>query len=272
MTGDRAKDWFAVRAATADVEWAEAAYVTHAYSPHRHDTYAVGVTTHGVQEFSYRGEIWRSLPGDAFVLHPDEMHDGRAGTDGGYGYQIAYVSPGAVSDALQGQALPFVSVPVSSVPPLRHAIGGLFCENADKRSSLWWTDKITSLADTLFAHARSSMGSKRAIPQETIERLRDCLVERCTEGIAIQELEREFGMDRYALTRWFKQAYGVGPHRFLIMRRLDRAKKLLQDGQSLADAAAHAGFADQAHMTRQFRATFGLTPGKWRELVRASCE
>jgi len=37
---------------------------------------------------------------------------------------------------------------------------------------------------------------------------------------------------------------------------------------SLAHAAAASGFADQSHMTRQFRATYGLAPGAWRALTR----
>ncbi|MEQ9121168.1 MAG: AraC family ligand binding domain-containing protein, partial [Alphaproteobacteria bacterium] len=49
------------------------------FSPHRHDVYTIGLTTHGVQAFRYRGIERRSLPADAFVLHPDELHDGRPG-------------------------------------------------------------------------------------------------------------------------------------------------------------------------------------------------
>jgi AraC-like DNA-binding protein len=44
-------------------------------------------------------------------------------------------------------------------------------------------------------------------------------------------------------------------------RRLERAGKALARGASLADAAADAGFADQAHLTRVTRQIFGITPG-----------
>src|SRR5690348_15165664 len=45
-----------------------------AYAPHRHDTYAIGITTGGVQRFRYRGERRICLPGQLHVLHPDELH------------------------------------------------------------------------------------------------------------------------------------------------------------------------------------------------------
>jgi AraC-like DNA-binding protein len=54
------------------------------------------------------------------------------------------------------------------------------------------------------------------------------------------------------------------------MRRLAIARIAIQDGVPLAAAAAGAGFADQSHMTRQFRRTYGLTPGRWAKTLTVS--
>jgi AraC-like DNA-binding protein len=51
------------------------------------------------------------------------------------------------------------------------------------------------------------------------------------------------------------------------MRRLETVKRLLILGKSLVDAAVESGFADQSHMTRHFKRTFGMTPGAWRQLT-----
>ena len=56
------------------IERIEGRFSGAAYGPHRHDTYAIGVTLHGVQSFRYRGRTRHSLPGQVMVLHPDEMH------------------------------------------------------------------------------------------------------------------------------------------------------------------------------------------------------
>ena len=47
------------------------------------------------------------------------------------------------------------------------------------------------------------------------------------------------------------------------MRQLDRARQAIRRGLSLAEAASDAGFADQSHMSRLFKRTYGLTPAKW---------
>ena len=53
-----------------------------------------------------------------------------------------------------------------------------------------------------------------------------------------------------------------------MMRRLEFCRQRMLAGDNLADIAAHAGFADQSHMTRQFISRFGLSPGRWLKFVR----
>jgi hypothetical protein len=65
-----------------------------------------------VQRFWYRGTRRTCLPGQLHVLHPDEIHDGGAGTDEGFGYRILYIAPELIREALDGGALPFVADPV----------------------------------------------------------------------------------------------------------------------------------------------------------------
>ena len=66
-------------------------------------------------------------------------------------------------------------------------------------------------------------------------------------------------------------AYGTSPYRYLLMRRLDGVQRGIVAGRSLAELALDAGFADQAHLTRMFKAAFGLSPAKFRAAaVRSS--
>ncbi len=86
--------------------------------------------------------------------------------------------------------------------------------------------------------------------------------------MALDELEAVTGRDRWSLSHDFRMFYGTSPYRYLTMRRLDAVRRLLLAGLSLADAAQDAGFADQSHMTRHFLKTFGITPGRWLQVMR----
>lgn len=57
----------------------EARFGGHAYDLHRHETYGVGLTLYGVQQFHYRGSLRASRARQLLVLHPDKAHDGHAG-------------------------------------------------------------------------------------------------------------------------------------------------------------------------------------------------
>src|SRR5918996_3168780 len=129
--GRPATGWLAGSGPVAGVELLRAWFAGEAYAKHRHDTYAIGVTDSGIQVFDYRGSVHASTPGQVVVLYPDEVHDGRAGTDEGFGYRIVYVEPSLLTDALRTlhgrpSPLPFVSEPVSTNAMLSRAIDAAF--------------------------------------------------------------------------------------------------------------------------------------------------
>jgi AraC family transcriptional regulator len=66
----------------------------------------------------------------------------------------------------------------------------------------------------------------------------------------------------YHFARLFKNSTGLPPHRYVIARRVERAKELLRGRRrpQLAEVATEVGFADQSHFTRHFKRLVGVTP------------
>jgi AraC-like DNA-binding protein len=255
-----------VWAVQAGVELGAAQFVDHRFSPHRHDTYAVGRTLGGVQSFSYFGAGRHSLAGDVFVLHPDELHDGRPGTDAGYSYRIAYISPALIAIASGRDRIPFVPAPVSRHPILVRAITSILDFDVAENDDLGHAEAIAALADalTMFSDAPRSPPTQVDVPK--MRRIREQIAALVPQRIGAAELEREHGIDRFALARQFRSLFGVTPRRFITLRRLDMVATAIRHGRGLAEAALAAGFADQSHMTRAFRDAFGMSPGQWRKL------
>lgn len=244
------------------VQRIEARFHGKAYAMHRHDTYAIGSTLAGVQSFNYRRSQCNSLPGNTIVLHPDEAHDGQAGTDEGFQYRMIYVEPALLQAVLRGRPLPFVKGGVSTDPRLSASAKTLLQQMDVAIEPLEQSDAIAELAHALQAiagaTARPSTGNFLAA-----RRAYEYLHEHRAQIVTLTDLEAATQRDRWSLSNDFRIFYGTSPYRFQTMRRLDTVRQLLVQGSSLSDAAAAAGFADQSHMTRHFAKTFGLTPGRW---------
>jgi AraC-like DNA-binding protein len=264
-------DWVRSRGPIGGVELLQAWFGGRGFAPHRHDTYAIGVTDSGVQTFDYRGSVERSLRGDVTVLHPDEQHDGRAGTNSGFGYHIVYVAPeriGAAVRAITGRPtpLPFVREPVSVNPLLARAVNDAFRTGLEPlaRDSL-----VVRLAEGLLA-ADSSLASASIRPLDFagLARARAFLDSR-RSVVRSAELEAVTGLTRYEIARQFRVAYGTSPYRYSLLRRLDFARDALRRGEELVHVGLTGGFADQAHFTRMFSASYGMTPGRYAALHSA---
>lgn len=240
----------------------------HAYDLHRHETYAVGLTLWGAQSFHYRGALHTSRGGQVMVLHPDEAHDGHAGAPDGFAYRMLYVDPAAVSSALGGTP-PFVPDPVASDPALAGVLREAFADFPQPLEPLAVDAVVARLADRLAARSDGPARKRSdATAHRAVRRARDFLVAEAHRTVASEELERVSGLDRFALARQFRAAFGTSPHRFQVGRRLARARAMIAEGVALSEAAAATGFADQSHLTRHFSARFGLTPGRWATLAR----
>jgi AraC-like DNA-binding protein len=256
--------------AAAGLELLAAWFRGPAYRPHRHDTYAIGLTHTGVQAFGYRGATHASTPGQVVILHPDEIHDGYAWSEAGFGYRQLYVDPALVFAAVRtlrgnNAALPFAAEPVVSNPALAAAIRLAFREAP---APLLIDDLVLRLSEGLLAAASGGEPSLRTRRVDTaaIARARQFLDAEKTRVVRSAELEAVTGLSRYELARQFRAFLGTSPYRYLLLRRLDAAcAQLLADGP-LVDVALATGFADQAHFTRVFTGAFGMSPGRYRAL------
>lgn len=256
-----------VTQACVGIERLHARFSGQAFAPHRHDTYAIGVTLAGVQTFRYRGEARYCLAGQCHILHPDEPHDGAAATEEGFSYRIVYVDPSLVQSALGGWPLPFVSSPVVDLTGAQLRAMTPVWTGDGEPDELSRTDIVATVADLLAATAGDARPAS-SLPMSRLRLVRARIAARPAEPCSMTELERLAGLDRWSLARQFRLAFGTSPSRFRTMRQLDVVRGMIQSGAGLADAALAAGFADQSHMSRQFKRAYGLTPAQWVTALR----
>jgi AraC family transcriptional regulator len=135
-----------------------------------------------------------------------------------------------------------------------------------------------SLADVLAVHLirhvlaprRLARGRDGTLPRGRLRAVVEYVEEHLDTGPSLEQMAAVARLSPYHFARQFKAATGVPPHQYVITRRVERAKELLQAGAdlSLAEVASRAGFSDQSVFCRHFKRAVGVTPGQFRTPAR----
>ena len=97
----------------------------------------------------------------------------------------------------------------------------------------------------------------------------DEIEDRLSDKIMLSALADRVGLTEIQFCRAFKGATGQSPYQFVLERRVQRARRLLEEGRlTIADIAYTCGFSSQQHMTNIFTRRVGISPGKYRAAFR----
>ena len=104
------------------------------------------------------------------------------------------------------------------------------------------------------------------LPRGRLRAVVEYIEEHLDIGMSLEQMATVASLSAYHFARQFKAATGLPPHQFVIARRVERAKHLLErgDDSSLAQVAARAGFSDQSQFSHHFKRLVGITPRQFR--------
>jgi AraC family transcriptional regulator len=134
-----------------------------------------------------------------------------------------------------------------------------------------------SLANVLVVHLirhvlaprRSERGRDGALPRGRLRAVVEYIEQHLGGAPTLKQLAAVARLSPYHFARQFKTATGLPPHQYVILRRVERARHLLQTADlSLAEVALHAGFSDQSVFCLHFKRLVGVTPGQFRMSAR----
>ncbi|MFI5084139.1 MAG: AraC family ligand binding domain-containing protein [Streptosporangiales bacterium] len=270
MAGDNwARYW---RAEGVPVEAMHAHFTSHVYHRHSHESYSFGVTETGAQAFTCRHGRHVSARGMVMAFNPDDPHDGHAAVDDGFTYRMVHIGPEFLA-SLTGTPLPLFRSPVIEDPVMAASVRRLHRALTGRASELERYERLAGTARLLVRHASGREPARRGADWRVADgrvaaRIRELIQDSAGDPggreLTADDLAAAAECSRYAAYRAFRQAYGLAPSDYQRELRVRTARRLLTAGVEPALAAAEAGFADQAHLTRWFRRYYGVTPGAYR--------
>jgi AraC-like DNA-binding protein len=252
-------------------------FTSHVYHRHSHESYSFGVTETGAQAFTCRHGRHVSGPGMVMAFNPDDPHDGHAARRGGFTYRMVHIWPEFFTDLTgTGRGLPLFNAPVLDDPVAARSLRGLHLALTGPATELERYERLSATARLLVRHARgpgAAGGPGPRGPDRVLAgRIRALIHDASATDLTADDLAAAAGCSRHAAYRAFRQVYGLAPSDYQRQLRVRAARGMLSRGTPPAVAAAEAGFADQAHLTRWFRRYYGVTPGAYRTAAGMSRE
>jgi AraC family transcriptional regulator len=228
--------------------------------------------TRGYMAFVLEGAVCKSfrrssatLPGGSFMSIPaGEAHSSAFGADG---CTVLVIRP-ATSDEHR------VFGPLLARRAHANAAASTFLgrqlaselERPDAYSEL----AVEGLALELLARAARTVARRDTCAESWLEIVRELIHEFSPRVLSLQELGAAVDRHPAHVARAFRRAHGMSVIAYARALRLEWATAAVEStDDALARVAMDAGFADQSHFTRCFKRHHGVTPGRYRELLRA---
>lgn len=139
--------------------------------------------------------------------------------------------------------------------------------SADHIRDMRINEKLGTLLTLLMEqswHPEEGAHSKKRVE---LEKVRAFLDDHFTNKITLEELSAQFFINKYYLTRIFKETYGLTISHYVLTKRITRAKQLIRfSGMTMDEIAETVGMNDANYFSRAFRKVEGISPTEYQKL------
>ncbi|SDJ93247.1 transcriptional regulator, AraC family [Pseudomonas delhiensis] len=266
--GEQTRFWRAQE--LGGLELLHARFIEQRFAPHVHEGFALVLIEQGAQRFRHRGAEHLAPTGSLVLINPDEVHTGSKAHEAGWLYRGFYPEVeqvGSVLDELElgGRGLPTFDASVLHDAELSRAflhVHRLLESNASSlERQTCWREALLLLFQR---HARVPEARPAGQEPLAVARARELLAAQLVEPPSLEALAAAVNLSPFHFARVFRKATGLPPHAWVKQRRLEQARALLKGGCAPASVAAQLGYADQSHLSRQFKQAYGVAPGEYR--------
>jgi AraC-like DNA-binding protein len=211
-------------------------------------------------------------PGDLVAWDPSDRHAGSAREPWTSRLMVIEVADLEVLADDAEQPLPRDIVfddPVIDDPELAMRFVRLHMALEQPGSRLERDARIAEWIHTLLTRTAHRRRGRRPTPgnQRPLRLALEYLAADPARNVSLDELAAVAGIGKFPLVRLFRDHTGLPPHALQLAHRIRLARRRLEDGATIADAAVDSGFADQSHLHRHFVRTLGMTPRAYQQRV-----
>jgi AraC-like DNA-binding protein len=239
------------------LELLDAKHHTLTFPFHTHNTFNITLVIEQTFSTKLHNRFLQAPVGTIVVTNPDEVHSTICERKIGSSFFTFYVSPDVLTE-LSSKKLVFFENKIISDPVLFQQLFTLSRH----------FNTIDLNIERALLKALKRLVTKHSTNTLTVNKnsthFRNFLEDETFEKFSLEKTATRFGLDKFKFLRLFKYETGLTPNNYIILKRIEKCKQLLQTPNDLLDIAIETGFYDATHLCKYFKKITGITPLAYR--------
>lgn len=233
------------------------------FNMHFHNTYSIGITHKGLYKSKNNNNTLDFYANSTRINNPQELHGGTSQSwSNHYFYPSIKLMSELYFDIYNEKKIPIFEKHIINDLLLYKKLKQVFQAITFNKDSFaletYCIDALSYLIKNYSAVGKSldSNFNNKEVITKSIEFINDTLY----DSPSLDKLALNVSLSKYHFIKIFKNEIGLTPHQYIINKKIEHARCLLEKGYSIADAAIESGFNDQSHFNRNFKRIFDFSP------------
>ncbi len=220
---------------------------------HTHPTFNISLILEQTFTNKLADRTCHAPVGAIVITNPGEVHATICDAKTGSTFFTFYISPGVLYDLNKKQPVFFDNKVIID----RDLFNKLLAITPHVNDAVAATEQqlVNTLKELIVKYAANGVTGKTSSNFFT-QRMEEDIFEK----FSLEKTAGKFKLDKYKFIRFFKQETGLTPNNYVIIRRIEKCKELLQTQDDLLDIAIQTGFYDATHLCKYFKKITGITP------------
>lgn len=241
---------------------------------HHHDFYELYCFLGGQSGYLVEGQLYSLKQGDILLISPQELHRSLARPGDDYTRVVLWINRSFLQ-ALSTEQTPltpcftpgrnyFPAAGCDTAPAVQLLLKLWEARNSRERGADLQAEALLRLLLAELVRLTAGKNSGKSLPgsDRLIQEITDYIGEHFREPLSLDSLSERFYLSKYRLAHRFQEQTGTSLYHYVILKRLQQARQLMQEGFSPKEAGQAAGFSDYASFYRAHLKVYGSSPSR----------
>lgn len=248
-----------------EIEIKDGAEELYSVKKHSHNELSIGIIENSSSLVGCKDLDFRLNPGDMILIPANTIHLCEPENPDDFLFKMIYIDSKWFEDVFK--------INPSLLPPVQKKLNtnqlleiNTFINNfsqINERMELE-TELIFFMENIIFEIFSIDKNFTQHQEDDKDDRIKNYLDQNFTDDLTLEDLEKISGKNKFSILRKFRKDHKLTPHSYIINKRIELAKKLLLNKDSIADIAVNTGFFDQSHFIKTFKNYVGMTPSQYK--------